>query len=221
MKRCDACGATNADAAAWCGQCHARFPAPAPVEAPQRATVQVGAPRAPVSEVFGEALPPVPTPARAARIGVFASVDGEVEWTCTTCDNRNPIAVLQCATCGTPLARHFEAPKPAVDWQRAVGRELALPGLGHALAGQRGQAIARAGLFLLWLLGALTLLLAGGSLAAIPLILGAAVIYALGPGDVAALRDGRKPRLDGRMLSWLVVGVTVALVAAGVAQAVL
>lgn len=225
--RCPACGASNPERATWCSQCYQRFAAadPAAVPAapvPDREPVAAAA-RAPspFAAVFGETLPPVPTSRRSTANGVFASVDGEVEWTCASCESANPLAELTCRTCGTPLARQFEAPRPQVDWDRAVRRELLLPGLGHALAAQRGQGYARAGLFVLWVLGALTLTFSGGLVASLPLLLGAAVLYAAGPADLSALRAGRKPRLDGRALSWLVVGVTVGLVVAGVAQAAL
>ena len=108
----------------------------------------------------------------------------------------------------------------APDEQRVVLLSAVVPGLGHLMAGRVGSGIARAIFGLGWLVGGVLLLLAAvragsGYAAAVPLLLGAAVVWVLSVLDAQGLaRGAQREHLDGRRLLWLMVGVTCALVVA-------
>jgi hypothetical protein len=81
------------------------------------------------------------------------------------------------------------------------------PGLGHLLARRTGTGLARVVLTVTWLLGALLVTGGGGgNLAAAPLLLGVAILWAGSLRDVLALVDGGREVLTSRVLLWLTGG---------------
>lgn len=128
-----------------------------------------------------------------------------------------------CARCRTPFRRHLDATAPGRSRQPAVGARGAdvdaartravalnavLPGLGHLLVGWVGSGLARIVLFVVWVVGGLLLASAGGAVAALPLFLGAAILWLTGLFDGWQVATGARQVLSGRALLWLVVGVT-------------
>lgn len=242
MSRCPWCGAHNPREAPWCGQCLTRFDA----AASPRAAIAAGADRestgrVPAPAAAGDAfapagsafpvVPPAPSSGEAhgAVVGVDTGVDtgafvadGQtVRWRCPTCERINDLDAFVCATCGTSLGRgHHRALD--IDWDLARRRAVLAPGLGHLAAGRTGTGGARLLLAGVWLLGALGLLLSGGTAAlapAVPLLAGVAVLWAGGVLDVARLARGRAEVLDTRVLLWVVVAVLVGVVLTLVARA--
>lgn len=224
--RCPTCQATNPDSATFCGQCYMRFehgtasadPLPRrdgsdPEDLPE--WLAVGAPDEPATGDVASADPPGPDP-RPATVGRFHSDGVAVGWTCVVCGEDNPMAEFSCTVCGTRMDAEVDHAS-AVDWPAARRVEAFVPGLGHVRAGSGGMGMARTAMVLLWGLGAAVLATAGGAglLAALPLLVGVLVIWVTGPSDLDALRAGREPRLNARVFLYLVIGVTVGVVALG------
>lgn len=198
--RCAACGATNPDTAAWCGQCYRRFeqddPAPsngagAPNEAPAADRQRT----APATATEG-----------------FRRVGDELQWECPECGQFNDIELTSCAICNTSFLQRFrtEEPEPAHNWTGALLLSAVAPGAGHLSVGRYGTGAARLLLFVAWVLGAILLATSAGSgalVAATPLLLGAVVLWALTLVDVFRLQRGEAEILAGRTFLWLVVGV--------------
>jgi hypothetical protein len=131
--RCASCGAMNAAGADWCGQCLARFTAPAPPPPPP-ALHEVGpaapeAPRpAPETDLLFDpdpfrlrAVPDAPETPPSDRIavspaepadaeeriverGAFRATGGEITWTCNVCEEVNPLDAIVCSVCGSAFA---------------------------------------------------------------------------------------------------------------------
>jgi hypothetical protein len=208
--RCPACGATNPDTAAWCGQCYQSFAAPTAPSAPSGATPDEREPRR--------------APTGHAPDG-FRRRDGELEWACPACATYNPITADACVVCATPLTARFEArgaDAAAPNFAAALALSAVLPGAGHIAVGRVGSGLARAVLAAVWAVGALLLLgaagVARGLLAASPLLLGAGAVWLGSLVDLLALQRGQREVLAGRTLLWLVVGVTVLSVVTVVAS---
>lgn len=238
MTRCPACGATNPDSASFCGQCLTRFEAaaPTPAAAPAGTATSARTPWAggaePPLPVFDDDLQPqvaagvaaaagahggaAPAERRPAEVGRFSAGEGGVRWTCGVCGERNPVAEFTCEVCGSRMDAS-EDERANVDWDAARTRELMLPGLGLLHAGVGGGGGARVFLAVLWLLGALGLAFQGlgGLLGAFPLLVGLAVLWLVGPGDLQAAKDGREARLTPRRLLYLVAGVTMGVMLMG------
>lgn len=190
--RCPACGATNPDGAAWCGQCYASLPPPAAT-----AAADLGRPAdKPSGAVEG-----------------FRRRGEQVEWACSTCGAFTSLEQSHCGVCGSAFAQRFAADEPAEppNWPAAVALSAVAPGAGHLALRRYATGLGRLLLFAVWLLGGLALLGAGGPvpLVAGPLFVGAAVLWAGSLVDVLRLRRGEPELLAGRPLLWLVVGVIV------------
>jgi hypothetical protein len=228
--RCPACGARNTDGAAWCTQCYASLRGtPAPVD-PARLDRSAldGPPEA--APATGDARPPVAPggagPARDAAARDVRTVDGEVEWRCAACDGWTPLERSRCATCETPRRGFGEVPPPppipATERGKLLVASVVLPGLGHLVARRVGTGVARLALAGSWLIGAL-LILGGaggaGRLPALPLLLGAGVVWVGSAIDVLALVDGGREQLRPRVLSWLTGGVLLAFLVTSVVVA--
>lgn len=148
---------------------------------------------------------------------------GERGWPCVACGHENPIALDTCGACGSPFAaqlrgRSGREASPRVTVGALVAGAL-LPGMGHVGVGAHASGVARVGLYLLWLLGGVALL-GGGTAAlpaAMPLLLGAFVVWAASLADLVALGNGGRQILQGRTLLWLVVGVLGLTLLGGVA----
>jgi ribosomal protein L40E len=230
--RCDACGARNPAKASWCSQCFASFAPTPPAEAPtsgpasdQPAPPVPGraprpaapAPASPPPERAGTASRPDAAPPTGPRERDVRQRDGEVEWRCAVCDGWSPLRAATCRRCGAGRTGFgVDAPEPVAgeELQRLVVLTVLLPGLGHVRAGRVGTGAARAVIAVAWLVGALVLgvgaLRTGAApIAAVPLALGAAIVWVASVRDVRALGDGRgRELLDARGLLWLVAGVT-------------
>lgn len=231
MTRCPWCGAHNPHEARWCGQCLQRFDAGGSppdrtgtrtrAAAPSGPDPRAPPPGSPESGGF-PVVPPVPSsgddapdaePDRGVRTGVdtgaFLTDGGTVRWRCAACEAVNDLDVLVCATCGTALAARD---RPEVDWDLARRRAVLAPGLGHLTAGHAATGWARLLLGVVWLLGALGLLMTGGTAALAPalaLLVGVGVLWVGSVVDVARLARGHRELLVPRALLWLVVGVLV------------
>ncbi len=140
-RRCAVCGATNAAAAEWCGQCLTRFdgsvpparpsadpvPSPPPVIDPTPPPSPFGDPPllsalaeepADVPGVRsetgsdGETPPASPTsPLRLAQTPPVRRQGDALLWRCPACESENPIERTMCGVCGTPLATLFGVTK--------------------------------------------------------------------------------------------------------------
>lgn len=215
--RCRACGARNAEGAAWCTQCYAD------PRGPVDASAATGAPDTPSADAGrggGDAA------TRDAATRDVRTVDGEVEWRCRTCDAWSPLLRERCVTCGSPRQGFGEVATPpavgAADRGRLLVASLVLPGLGHLLVHRTGTGVARLVLALSWGVGALVVARGAtgvGLLPAIPLFLGAVVVWAGSVRDVMAMVDGAPELLRPRVLSWLTGGVLVATLVAVVVVA--
>lgn len=157
---------------------------------------------------------------------------------CPRCRARNPDTAAWCSQCLVPFeaathgrdgsatgptpgpgaGRRRSAARrsdpPAVSPRRATVASVLLPGAGHLLLGRRATGLARVLLFAVWTIGGIVLL--GGARAAdasampaLPLLGGAAVVWATTAVDAALAAQGeRRELLAGRRLLWLVVAVT-------------
>lgn len=139
--------------------------------------------------------------------------DGQVEWECPVCASANLLAESACAACGASLAAGFASGREAAP-PVAPGVGLALtavlPGAGHLASGRIGSGIARAFLYAVWLPGGAVLASApgpGSMAVALPLLLGALLLWAASLLDTAALGGGGRQLAEGRALLWLVVSV--------------
>lgn len=200
--RCPACGATNPDGASWCGQCLHRFDEPAPRAEPAPAAPVGGAPAA---------APAPASPTGGAAEG-FRRVGDDLEWACPSCGVFNRLEDTDCAVCGTSFVDRFrpQEPEPPRNWSQAVALSLAAPGAGHLAVGRYGSGVARLVLFFTWVIGAI--LLGGGAgsgatPAIVPLLVGAAIMWAGTLVDLQRLQRGEDELLTGRRLLWLVIGV--------------
>lgn len=230
--RCPACGASNPERAQWCGQCYERLgdtspPAPEAAPAPDASTAVPlvtpgadGLPLPPGAAPGPQPGSPAADPAALARRGLRKRGD-ELEWECVTCGEFNPMERMECTVCSTPFTARFSPPakeEPERDWSTALLLSAVLPGGGHIAVGRHGSGIARALLYAVWLGGGLVLGLGAGAIAvAAPLLLGALVLWGGSMVDLLRLREGQDEVLAGRVLLWLVVGVTVLLLLGAVA----
>lgn len=200
--RCPACGATNPDAAKWCGQCLARFDEPAPVAAPAQPAAAAHSPAA------ADAAAPSPS-------GNFRRRGDEIEWACPSCGEFNSIDLQNCSVCGTGFVEQFRADEvqPERNWSQALLMSAVAPGAGHMAIGRYGSGVARLVLFLTWAGGAIALAGGGGRalVAVAPLALGVVVVWAASLVDLYRLQQGEEELLVGRRLLWLVVGVLLLL----------
>ncbi|CAN5360155.1 hypothetical protein BH23ACT9_BH23ACT9_16110 [soil metagenome] len=135
------------------------------------------------------------------------------------CESTHPVGVFVCGVCGARM--DAEAPDPdasPVDWEGAKRLEAVVPGLGHLRTGHGGMGASRLGIAVVWVLGSLLLASGGGPsglLTAAPLLIGLAVVWATGPGDLDAARAGRPPRLDARRFMYVVIAATTGVIVAG------
>jgi hypothetical protein len=207
MTRCGACGATNPERAAWCGQCYAVLRPPA--EAPEDVPAMVGAPAGAATATDGVAAD---ASARRPHEG-FRRRGDVVEWHCVRCESYTSIELFACGVCGTSLAARYDrAAEPlAHNWRAALALSALLPGAGHIAVQRYGSGIARALLFVTWALGAVYLFGAGSraAAAATPMLLGALVLWLGSLADLVQLQRAEREVVNGRMLLWLVLGVTI------------
>jgi hypothetical protein len=216
--RCPSCGAHNAATAGWCTQCYADLGGSTPPPA-----VELAVDDGPVEPSPAVRSGPADAVARDVR-----TVGDEVEWRCARCDDWSPLLAATCVTCGAPRQGFGEpATRPApddADRGRAVAASVVLPGLGHLLAGRPGTGAARALLWCSWLLGGLFVVRGadGGApvLPAVPLLLGAVVLWAGTLRDAVALGSGRewlRPRVLGALTAAVVGTLLLATIAAATA----
>jgi hypothetical protein len=197
--RCPTCEARNAAGADWCTQCFA--------------------------PLGGATLPPeVEAATSPATPRDVRTVGDEVEWRCARCRSWVPLLAEVCTTCGGPRTGFGDpvrrpGPEPR-DRGRLVAASVVLPGLGHLLAGRVGTGVARLLLGLSWAAGGVAIArsagAAGGILPAVPLLLGAVVVWAASVRDAAVLGDGQE-LLRPKVLAGLTVAVVGTLLLAAVA----
>lgn len=227
-KRCPHCGGLNPVAADWCGQCLERFtpppaaepePSPEPVVVPAK-THEAG-PDAPA--------PAAPAPPRTAAgiaaaavgttHGVFTVREHGVVWTCSRCDNENPLEAQVCEVCGTKMADVVEPPpeRPERDPGTAAMVSLFFPGAGHGYLGLWGQAVAR-GVLHLWVVMVVLVSLVqrgegGSTLIGIVFGLVATALWVASAHD--AYREARKEPnqalIKGKVFLYLVLGLLMLL----------
>lgn len=208
---CATCGARNPDTAAWCLQCFTVLDDSA--GAGPDAGDAVGSPE---EDGAGSA--------EDEPAGRFRRSGDAVDWRCEVCGRWNPLETPNCPACGTTLTEQFAEPDDApagVDATVAMIATAVLPGLGHLLLSRTGSGVARAVVYVIWLLGGWLLLseaLGAGqsALAAVPLLIGAAVVWAVSQYDTHLLLSGRDADaqlLRPRVFLWLVVGVIGLLIA--------
>lgn len=144
----------------------------------------------------------------------FRRVGDQLEWACPQCGQFNSIDDPACAVCGTPFVERFRAdeePEPPRNWSQALAFSAVAPGAGHLAVGRYGSGWARLVLFVSWIIGALLMSSSGGARAGVPLLLGAAVMWAGSLVDLRRLQQGQEELLVGRRLLWLVLGVLLLL----------
>jgi len=218
--RCPTCQALNPESAEWCSQCYASLRPPEPVEVapPEPAPAEV-APTAgaPDSQVADSQVDGSQVVGYVSDDGRFRRTEDGLDWRCEVCDSWNPIERTTCATCGEGFGRSIAEPAPdpaaAVDRSVALLTSAALPGWGHYLMGRKAQGIARGALFITWFVGGVLLL--GSALRAdqsitpaLPLLLGAVLLWGLTMLDVVTVHTGRgRELLQPRTLLWLTVSV--------------
>ncbi|MEW6059569.1 MAG: hypothetical protein AB1551_05430 [Actinomycetota bacterium] len=209
-RRCPSCGALVASDADWCGQCYTRL----------------GGPQAPAGETLPEEAPgPPPTVAPetgapdkgSETAAIVQTEDGELEWPCPVCENRNAIGLGVCAVCGTPFGRLFQKPETRreIPPKDAAAWSILVPGLGHLKSGRKPDGIARLILFA-WTVGALAALLVsrfgtgglGPTASLVYLYMGAAaLVYVESAVDAYRVAAGDPPLVSSRMLMWGVVAL--------------
>jgi len=144
-----------------------------------------------------------------------AEVSAGPAWPCPICDNRNPIELDFCATCGASFASLMrqETVRVEVDPRAAFRRSLAFPGLGHRMVpGREVDGLARGVLFAMLLIATLMLGLSGVHAGAVLLLflvyLGASVaVYLLTAFEAARLAEGGEPLVSSRTLLWATVAI--------------
>ncbi len=211
----------NPPEAEWCGLCLRRFPP---------ADVSVEAIESPAEILLGEELPAQTAAGSATREatehklkpaerGAFTVTETGITWTCTACDNANPLEAQVCSVCGTSFAETLrpKTERPQRDPNMAALLSLFLPGAGHAYLGLWGQAVAR-GVISLWVVMVIvvSLLAAGkGSSTLVAVVFGAVgtVLWAVGAHD--AFREARAESvltiLKGKLFMYLVLGLLMLL----------
>lgn len=227
--RCPACQAHNPDSAEWCTQCYGslRAPEPAPPAAAPATTPATASPADPPATASpatgpGPAEDTSPASGDPSAVG-YVSEDGRfrrteegLDWRCHVCDAWNPIERTTCSTCSAPFAAETTSgPEPGelVDESVALLAAALLPGLGHILMKRTGVGIARALLYVTWLVGGLLLLFSAAragqsALPSAPLLLGAVALWAATLLDTITLHRGTgQELLQPRVLLWLTVGV--------------
>lgn len=224
-KRCPHCGGLNPAGAEWCGQCLERFaPPPSAEPEPQPAPEPVGLTGDPAPVAAGAGLSPRPAPpAPGAGVGtthgVFTVRERGVVWTCSRCDNENPLDSQVCEVCGTRMADVVQPPpeRPQRDPGMAAMVSLFFPGAGHGYLGMWGQAIAR-GVLSLWVILVVFVSLlqrgeGGSTLIGIVFALVATALWAAAAHD--AYREARNEPsmalIKGKVFLYLVLGLLVLL----------
>lgn len=225
-KRCPHCGGLNPVAADWCGQCLERF-TPLPVAEPEPEPVPVVAPEGAV-ELGGDASPAPAPPRTSAGIsaaavgtthGVFTVREHGVVWTCSRCDNENPLDAQVCEVCGTRMSDVVEPPpeRPQRDPGTAAMVSLFFPGAGHGYLGLWGQAVAR-GVLHLWVLMVVLVSLVqrgegGSTLIGIVFALVATALWAASAHDAyrEARNEPNQALIKGKVFLYLVLGLLMLL----------
>lgn len=212
--RCPACGARNADSAAWCSQCYRSLrtgPGPEVSAAPAEVAEPDAAPGP------GSGRPQGTAPSDGSSDRRFRKSDEGVDWRCASCESWNPIERSTCTVCGTSLAATMgeadEEPGSDATSSTIALASVLLPGAGHVLLGRVAAGAGRMVLYVVWMVGGIALLLAasgsdGSVLPSLPLLTGALILLATSVLDALALRQGRATELlSVRSLLWLTVGV--------------
>lgn len=231
--KCPHCGASNPESALWCNQCFGAFasdPTPSSsVVAPTPASPPVPVPD---SDFDSETLvsDPVPPDHDAMRANEISTTDTQeadavaeasgATWTCQTCDAVNPVALNLCSVCGTSIFEAFGATedgKPEITERQATLWAL-IPGMGHSKAG-----FGLLGLTVAMLIG-FTFFSSVGLIASSQLVASAffglvtMALWGVSIVDAVALSDGRKPLLEGRVITYLAGGLVAIIIILVISQ---
>ena len=189
-RRCPSCGALVTLDAEWCGQC---------------------------LRTLREEPPSEPAPLRAAEAEPGERGGGPT-WACPACGHENAISLDRCELCGTAFAQLFAEPERRVQISpsRAFGWSLALPGLGHWMAGRKLDGVARMVLFV-WTFGTVITLLVsrrGGGFGSAGVLLAvfavsAIAVYAVSAVDARRVAADEEPVVSSRTLLWASVVLVV------------
>jgi hypothetical protein len=159
---------------------------------------------------------PAPVTPEPVRAGHFVIAGGGISWTCSFCDQENPLDASLCSVCGATFARVVRDPepeRPARDPNTTALYSLFFPGAGHAYLGLWGQAVARSVLSLWVLVVAVVSALAGTGgasvLVAVTFTLAAFVLWLVSAHDAyrEASGDGRLVLLRGRGYLFVTMGL--------------
>lgn len=224
-KRCPHCGGLNPAGADWCGQCLERFaPPPSAEPEPQVAPEATGVAGDPAPVAAGAGVSPRPAPPGpgagvGTTHGVFTVREHGVVWTCSRCENENPLDSQVCEVCGTRMADVVQPPpeRPQRDPGTAAMVSLFFPGAGHGYLGMWGQAVAR-GVLSAWVILVVFVSLlqrgeGGSTLIGIVFALVATALWAAAAHD--AYREARNEPgmalIKGKVFLYLVLGLLVLL----------
>lgn len=146
--------------------------------------------------------------------------DGDPVWTCPACDAVNPLAVANCARCGSAFTSFFPTEtvsQPArVSGNAAIGLSAVLPGAGHWAFRDVPGSIAR-GLLYLWSVGIAVMLLARPPASARGLVRGVGVCFALSAAGIwlmsmletlRLVAGDQRPLVPPKSLTWLTAGLS-------------
>lgn len=224
--RCPECGALNPDTAEWCGQCVTAVGGAQAPDATARvpdtaADARAAAGSSDVASPRDDGTDRSETADAGGREGFRTTGEG-IDWQCAYCGSWNPLEVTTCAVCTQTFTETLrrrrgldveaETPGREVSENVALVATALVPGSGHWLLGHAGMGIARAVIYVLWLVGGLLLSVAAGSnqqsiWPGLTLLLGAFVVWLGSVLDVVNLGRGNAEVLRPRVFFWLVVGV--------------
>jgi len=142
---------------------------------------------------------------------------GREVWTCSVCENTNPLTESLCSVCGASIFDAFKEPPPEPrDPRRALIRGLVVPGLGHFYARQALLGVSVAALALIGVVLGIVLIQHGVKLAGLGLVLLGVAVWLTGALDAYrwARQEPDEILLRPRVLTAIMAVVLIVLIAA-------